>query len=270
MILEYSFFQHALAGGLLAAVLCAMIGTYMVTRRLVIAGGGMAHASLGGVGAAAFFGASPLLGAALAAVATGFGIKWLGRNRKVREDSAVAMLWTLGMATGIIFAYLTPGFMTDLPAYLFGDILAVSLTDLYRLGALTFITLAAFVIAGRAVEAVACDADFARTRGLPVAAVENVMMVLTALTIVACLHIVGIIMVISLLSVPQMTAALFARTFTKMISLSALFGFIGCVGGLTLSYVADVPGGASIIVVSIAFYLACRAIKALQIKFSDK
>lgn len=263
MILTYTFFQNALIGSLLASVLCAVVGTYVVTRRLVIAGGGMAHASLGGVGIGAYFGFSPLAGAAAFAVASGLGIHWLSRKRAVREDSAVALLWTLGMAVGILFAYLAPGFMADLPAYLFGDILSVGRTDLWLLGGLTAAALLFHFSLRSTIVSVACDRDFARTQGLPVRWVEGAMTVLTALAIVGCLHIAGIVMVISLLSVPQLTASLFVRTYGAMAALSAAVGYAGCLGGLWLSYAADVPGGASIILVHITIYAVCRAIKAL-------
>lgn len=263
MLLDYTFFQNALLGALLASVLCAIVGTYVVTRRMVIAGGGMAHASLGGVGMAAYWGFPPLLGAAVFAVLSGFGIKWLSSKRTVREDSAIAMLWTFGMALGIMFAYLTPGFMTDLPSYLFGDILSISHTDIVMLGILTFMAVLLYVLLRRSVISVACDRDFARTQGLPVGAIEGGMTLLMALAIVGCLHMVGIVMVISLLSVPQMTAALFASTYQRMVWLSAVFAYVGCVGGLLLSYYADVPGGASIILTSIGIYAVCRIIKSV-------
>lgn len=263
MILSYSFFQNALIGSFLASILCAIIGTYMVTRRMVIAGGGMAHASLGGVGMGAFFGFSPLLGAATFAVLSGFGIKWLSGKRTIREDSAIAMLWTFGMALGILFAYLTPGFMTDLPSYLFGDILSISHTDIAVLSALTLVAATIYIALYRPIISIACDSSFARTQGLPVHTIEAVLTVLTALTIVGCLHMVGIVMVISLLSVPQMTAALFARTYNRIVWLSAFLAYISCLGGLALSYYADVPGGASIILVSITIYLLARAIKSV-------
>ena len=260
-ILTYPFFQHALLGALLASLLCAIVGTYVVTRRLVIAGGGMAHASLGGVGLGAYFGFPPLWGATLFALGSGLCIRWLSGKRTVREDAAIAMLWTFGMALGILFAYLTPGFMTDLPSYLFGNILSISTTDLLLLGSLTLVTFLFYVLCQRAIICIACDRDFARTQGLPVTLIESILTLLTALTIVGCLHLVGIVMVISLLSVPQMTAALFVHTFQRQVLLSALFAYIGCVGGLFLSYWADVPGGASIILVSITLYALCRTIR---------
>ncbi len=263
MPITFTFFQNALLGALLASLLCAIVGTYVVTRRMVIAGGGMAHASLGGVGMGAYFGFSPLIGAAAFAVASGFGIKWLSGKRTVREDSAIAMLWTFGMAVGILFAYLAPGFMTDLPAYLFGNILSISTADLCVLGVLTLVAVGLQLTLKHTIMSVAADSAFARTQGLPVNFVENLMMVLTALTIVGCLHMVGIVMVVSLLSVPQATASLWAKTYGRMVCLSAVFAYAGCLLGLALSYYADVPGGASIIMASISLYALCRALRRL-------
>lgn len=266
MLLDYLFFQNALLGALLASLLCAMVGTYVVTRRLVIAGGGVAHASLGGVGLGAYFGFSPLLGAAGFALFSGFAIEALS-HRSVREDSAIAMLWTLGMSVGILAAYLTPGFMTDLPLYLFGDILGITRTDLFLTGALTLLTGLIFASLLPAIVAVAYDRDFARTQGLPVRWIEIGMTALTALTIVACLRLVGIVMVVSLLSVPQATAQLFVRTFRSIIFVSFVAALAACLGGLWLSYVLNVPCGAAIILLSIGGYFFCRAIKSLWTRF---
>ena len=206
-ILSYTFFQYALLGALLSSLLCACVGSYVVTRRLVIAGGGMAHASLGGVG----------MGAAAFALVGGLGIDWLSRRRDVRSDSAVAMIWTLGMSIGILFAYLAPGFMTDLPTYLFGDILSISRSDLQLMGLLTAFTLLFFFVFERIIVTVAYDPDFARTQGLPVRAFETALTLIMALTIVGCLRMVGIILVVSLLSIPQLTAGLFVRSFRNMV-----------------------------------------------------
>lgn len=266
-MLHYTFFQHALIGSLLCCIICAMIGTYIVTRRMVIAGGGMAHAALGGVGIGAYFGFSPLWGAAAFALLSGLGIEALTR-RRVREDSAIAMIWTLGMSVGILFAYLTPGFMTDLPAYLFGDVLAVSRNDLVYLSLLAVVTGVFFAVFMRLIIAVAYDRDFAQTRHLPVRLIEVTLTALTALAIVGCLHTVGIVLVISLLSVPQMTAALFVRTFRGIIWLSAVFGYVGCLCGLWLSAFIGVPSGAAIILSAITLYFVCRAIKTLCLRFN--
>ena len=171
------------------------------------------------------------------------------------------------MSVGILFAYLTPGFMTDLPAYLFGDVLAVSRDDLVYLSLLAVVTGLFFACFMRVIIAVAYDRDFAQTRHLPVRFVEIVLTALTALAIVGCLHTVGIVLVISLLSVPQMTASLFARTFRGIILLSAVFGYAGCLCGLWLSALIGVPSGAAIILSAITLYFLCRAIKALCLRF---
>lgn len=267
-ILSYTFFQHALTGAVLASILCAIVGSYVVTRRLVIASGGMAHASLGGVGMGAFFGFSPLMGAVLFALLSGLGIDWLSRRREVREDSVVAMIWTLGMSLGILFAYLTPAFMTDLPSFLFGDILSITRLDLYLMAALTLFALIFYALLERSIITVAYDRDFATTQGLPVRTLEVVLMLLTALTIVGCLRMVGIVMVISLLSVPQLTAGLFTHTFRGLVLASMVIGLFDCLLGLALSYWLNVPSGSAIIVVSVCVFFCAKAIKSLGLRFS--
>ena len=171
------------------------------------------------------------------------------------------------MSVGILFAYLTPGFMTDLPAYLFGDVLAVTPADILITGILAAVCGVLYALCLPVLVLVAYDAEFARTRRIPVRAVETVMTVLTALTIVACLRTVGIVLVISLLTVPQVTAALFVRTFGRMVVLSAVLAYAACVAGLCLSFIFGIPSGATIILVSILLYLVCRTIKTLQSRF---
>lgn len=260
-VFSYPFFQHALLGALLTSALCAIIGSYVVTRRLVIAGGGMAHASLGGVGIGAYWGFSPVLGAAIFAVISGLGIHFLGRNSQEREDSLVAMIWTLGMAIGILFAFLAPGFMTDLSAFLFGNILTITRRDLYVISLLLLVVLVLFVLCQRQIITLIYDREFAQTQGIPVAQYEVLLTILTALTIVGSLRMVGIVMVVALLSVPQLTASLFVRSFSAMVGLSFVLALLGNVSGLLLSYQFNVPSGATVIVVSVLFYLVARIIK---------
>ena len=260
-LLQYTFFQHALWGALLSSILCGMIGTYVVTRRLVFVSGGIAHASLGGVGMGAYMGFSPVLGAAAFAILSAFGIRRLSSGGEVREDSAIGMLWTLGMSIGILFASLSPGFMPDLPSFLFGNILYVGTTDLWVQGALLLVVGAFFAMFMRSIVAVAFDVDFAMTQGIRVERIETAMLVLSALTIVSCLHMMGIVLVISLLSVPQATAGYLTHHFGRLMLYSAAFALLDCVGGLFLSAWLNVPSGASIIVVSVAVYFAVRTIK---------
>ena len=253
-LLQYTFFQHALLGSLLASIACGIIGTYIVTRRLVFISGGITHASFGGIGLGLFAGISPILSAAVFSVLSAFGVEWLSRRKDMREDSAIAVFWTLGMALGIMFSFLSPGFAPDLSAYLFGNILTINQIDLWMLGILALILTGFFYLFIRPIVYIAFDREFARSQEI----FEYVLMMFIALTIVACLRMVGIVLAISLLTIPQMTANLFTYSFKKIIWLSIGIGFLGCLGGLFISYHWKVPSGASIIFFSILIYAVCK------------
>ncbi|MEE0574788.1 MAG: metal ABC transporter permease [Paraprevotella clara] len=259
-ILSYTFFQNALLGSLLASILCGLIGTYIVARRLVFISGGITHASFGGIGIGVYLGFSPILSAAVFSVLSACGIQWFSHRRDMREDSAIAIFWTLGMSIGIICSFLAPGFTPELSSYLFGNILTVTPSDLYLLGTLALIAIVAFTCFLRPLVSMAFDAEFARSQRLPVIKVEYLMMAFIALTIVACLRMVGIVLVISLLTIPQVTANIFTHSFKRMALLSIVTGYSGCLGGLYLSYHYNIPSGASIIFVSILIYLVCKGI----------
>ncbi len=269
-LLQYTFFQHALLGSLLASIICGLVGTYIVARRLVFISGGLTHASFGGIGLGLYLGVPPLLTAAVFAVLSAFGVEWLAGRKDMREDSAIAVFWALGMAVGVIFTFLSPGFAPDLSAYLFGNILTITRGDLVLPAVLAVVLGAFFALCLRAIVSVAFDREFARSQGLPVQALEYVLMMFTALTIVACLRMVGIVLVISLLTIPQMTANLFTQRFRGIIGLSILIGFVSCLGGLYASFRWDVPSGACIIFVSIVIYAVCKGAKVLQEGFGRR
>jgi zinc transport system permease protein len=269
-ILQYTFFQNAIIGSILASIICGFIGTYIVTRRLVLISGGITHASFGGIGLGVFFGISPILSAMVFAVASACGVQWLSHRSDMREDSAIAVFWTFGMSVGILCCFMTPGFMTDLSSYLFGNILVIGTSDLWLLAILTIIVCFLFTIWMRPIVSIAFDSEFARSQHLPVSVVEYLMMALIAMTIVSTLRMVGVVMAISLLSIPQMTANLFTYNFKHMIGLSILFGCIDCISGLAASYWLNVPSGASIIFISIMIYAVLKAIKSIVFKFNNR
>lgn len=261
-LLHYTFFQHALLGSFLASIACGIIGTYIVTRRLVFISGGITHASFGGVGLGLFTGVSPILSAAVFSVLSAFGVEWLSKRKDMREDSAIAVFWTFGMAVGIIFSFLSPGFAPDLSAYLFGNILTINRADLWMLGILSVVLALFFSLFIRPIVCIAFDREFARSQKIPVERFEYLLMMLIALTIVSCLRMVGIVLAISLLTIPQMTANLFTYSFKKIIWLSIAIGFLSCLGGLFISYHWKVPSGASIIFFSILIYAGCKTGKS--------
>lgn len=259
-LLSYSFFQNALLGSILASITCGIIGTYVVIRRLVFISGGITHASLGGLGIGFYFGINPILSAMLFSIFSAFGIEWLSSRQGVREDSAIGTIWSLGMAIGIIFIYLKPGFAPNLNDYLFGNILTVTTTDIYLQLILAIVLTLVFLLFRRQILFAAFDPDFAKTRNLPVNLIKYVMMMFIAITIVLSIRLVGIVLLMSILTVPQMTANLFTSNFVKMIFLSILFGFVGCLIGLFLSVVLNVPSGVFIIFSQIIIFLICRVV----------
>lgn len=267
MILEYSFVQNALLGSLLASIACGLVGTYIVARRLVLISGGITHASFGGIGLGVYFGVNPILAGMAFAVVSACGVQWMSARGRIREDSAIAVFWTFGMSLGIIFSFMTPGFVADLSSYLFGSILAIGPGDLWVLGIVAAAVVATFALLMRTIVCTAFDPVFARSLRLPVPAIEYIMMALTAMTIVATLRLVGIVLAISLLTMPQLTAGIFTYSFPRMATLSILFGMAYCAGGLAVSYWLNVPSGASIIFVSIIIYAALKTIKTAAAKF---
>ena len=262
-ILQYAFFQNALAGSLLASIVCGFIGTYIVTRRLVFISGGITHASFGGIGLGVFSGINPVISAMVFSVLSACGVQWLSQRGDVREDSAIAVFWTFGMSVGIICCFLTPGFMPDLPSFLFGSILTIGKADLWLLAGLSIVVTAIFTLFYRSILSVSFDNCFARSQHLPVTFIEYMMMALIAMTIVSTLRMVGIVLAISLLTIPQMTANLFTYSFKRMIGLSIVIGWADCLSGLAISYALNVPSGASIIFVSIILYALFKIAKTL-------
>ena len=256
-LLEYIFFKNALIGTLLACITCGVIGTYIITRRLLFISGGITHSSFGGVGLGMYFSFNPTLGAFIFAIASALGIQILGRREEIREDSAIAMLWVLGMTIGVIFCFMSPGYSAELSTYLFGNVFTITDNDLIILAVICSIQIIFTIAMYRTIVAIAFDKVFARSRHLPTNVIESIMMVFIAFTIVACLRIIGVILVISMLTIPQMTAMTFTNNYRKIILLSVFLGYIASVGGLLLSFVLDIPGGAAVILCSITLYTLC-------------
>jgi zinc transport system permease protein len=265
-LLQYSFFQHALWGSLLTAIACGLVGTYIVSRRLVFISGGITHASFGGLGLGFYLGMNPILMALVFSVLSAFGVEWISRSQDIREDSAIAGVWSLGMALGVIFIFLTPGYAPNLSAYLFGNILTISTTDLWGMGFLTLLLVALFGLFLREILYVAFDRNFALTQGMPVRLIEYAMMFCIAVTIVLAIRLVGIMLLMSLLTLPQITINLLTSDFKKIMLGSIALGFLGCIVGLFLSYYLNVPSGAFIILVLVLSFLIVKAIKAFQMR----
>lgn len=262
-LLEYGFIQNAFAAALLMSITCGIIGTYIVSRRMVFISGGITHASFGGVGIGYFLGFPPLAGAAVFAVLAALTTENLTRKKVLRNDSIIAIMWSLGMALGIIFVYLTPGYAPNLMSFLFGSIITVTSTDLWFMFSLTVTVLLFFIILFRPILYISFDEQFARTRGIPVMLMNYLLIVLVALTIVLSIRIAGIILVLSILTIPQNIANIFTNRFGVIMVASVILGFVASMIGLAVSYYLDIPSGATIIFSLVIMYLAARVVKVL-------
>ena len=260
-LFTYGFFQNAFLAAILMSVTCGIIGTYVVSRRMVFISGGITHASFGGVGIGYFLGFPPLAGAAVFAVVAALTTENLTRRKVLRNDSIIAIMWSLGMALGIIFVYLTPGYAPNLMSYLFGSIITVTTTDLWLMFSLAALVSGFFAIFFRPILYVSFDEQFAKTRGIPVMLMNYVLIVLVALTVVMSIRIAGIILVLSILTIPQNIANLFTNRFGKILLWSIVLGFLASFLGLVLSYYLDIPSGATIIFTLVVIYLAARIVK---------
>ncbi|KHF25195.1 metal ABC transporter permease [Solemya velum gill symbiont] len=254
-LFQYDFLQRALIAGVLAAIGCGLVGTYVVVRRISFVAGGIAHAVLGGMGAALFFGYAPYGGAIVAALIAAVIIGGVSLVWKEREDTVIGALWAIGMAVGILFISATPGYQLDLFSYLFGNILMVSGEHLQLMIVLDVFLVLMVVLFHNQFNAVIFDEEFARLRGLPVTLVYLLLLAMVALTVVLLIQVVGLILVIALLTLPAAVAGHYTKTLSAMMLLAVLIGFLVTSSGMAVSYAYDLPSGATMILVAAIIYL---------------
>lgn len=265
-ILSYNFFQNALLGVLTVSIAAAIIGTYIVTRRMVFIAGGVTHACFGGLGLGYFLGVSPILMAGVFAVASSLGVEWLSTRHRVREDSAIGVVWALGMAIGTLFIFLTPGYVPELNSFLFGNILTITSGDLAVFALFLVILVLFFAVFYRLIIACSFDRDFARTQGLPVATINCIMTVLVAVCIVLTIRLIGIMLLLTLFTMPQMIAETHTRRFLPMMLMSVAWSAVCSVLGLLFSYYLNVPASSTIVLTLILAYAAIRVVRAVDNK----
>lgn len=268
---QQSFLQTAVYAGLLSSLACGIMGTFVVVKRIGYLAGGIAHSVLAGMGAALFFGFSPLLGALIAALVAAILIGLIRLYWQTREDTLIGAIWALGMAIGVLFISNTPGYTTDLMSYLFGNILMVSQQNLWIMVALDLALLLTMLVFFRPLLAVAFDEEFASLRGLSVSFFYLLLLVLVSITVVLLIQVVGLILVIALLTIPAAIAGQFVYTLGRMMLLASVFGAVFTVAGLGVSYQLDQPSGAVIIMVAgIAYIIATLTSRQLKQRHSHK
>jgi len=248
--LEFEFMQHALLAGILVSFASGIIGSLIVVNRMVFLAGGIAHTSYGGIGLAVYFGFPIFLGASIFAVLSAILIATLTLKKRDRMDTFIGLIWAVGMAIGVIFVDLSSGYNVDLMSYLFGSILAVTREDLYFMA--TLLTLIVFIVVFwyRDILAVSYDSEYAMLRGVNVRFFYTLILIISALTVVIAIKVVGLILVIAMLTIPVYIAEKLSNTLFVMMFVSGLIATIFTLVGIWVSYTYDLTSGASIIMVS--------------------
>lgn len=259
-IFSYRFLGNAALAAVLSGIACGIVGTYIVSRRLVFMSGGITHASFGGIGIAYYLGSNPLIGALIFAVCSAVGIEVFSRKGKISEDAATGVLWSLGMSVGIIFVFLTPGYAPNLMSFLFGNILLVDSTNLLWICVLDIVLILLFSLCYRAIIYTAFDREFAASQKLPVNMISHLMMILIAVTIVLNIKTMGIVLLMSLLTMPVVIAGSLTRNYKRLMVGSSIGGALATLIGLYISYESNIPSGAAAIAVLAVTYGAIKAV----------
>lgn len=247
-IFEYQYLTNAVIACILSGITCGIVGTYIVARRMVSLCGGITHASFGGLGIAIYAGINPIWGALTFAVLSALGIEYAGNKTKIREDSAIGVMWGIGMAIGALFMSLKPGYTSgDLSSFLFGNIISVTTEDIIALAALTIVLFIGAALYLKPIMYMAFDRDFARSAGVNTTLVGYILSVITAVTIVLSIRVMGIILLISLMTLPVVIANSVTKSYGKITILASIIAAIGALAGVVISYYLEVPSGPAII-----------------------
>jgi zinc transport system permease protein len=250
--LQYEFVRNAIIASLLASIACGIIGTYVVVKKIVSMSGGIAHASFGGIGLGYFLGISPILGALFFSLVSALSMGLVTGKTRIPEDTAIGILWAIGMSLGIIFIGLTPGYAPDLMSYLFGNILLVPSNDLILMIILDIIILATVLALYKEFLALSFDEEFSVIVGIPAGVLNILLLCIVALTVVVLIRVVGMILVIALLTFPAAMARQFTYDLKKMMAMAVFFSTIFTVCGLWISFELNLASGATIILVGAA------------------
>lgn len=253
--LHFQFFQNALLVAVFASLAAGLIGAYIVIKRMSLISGSIAHTAFGGLGISYFLNTNPLLGGVVFSLLAAASIALLRKHAKSRIDTLLSFLWATGMAIGLVFMFLTPGYSTDLFTYLFGNILLVSRADLVMILILDIIILATVSLMYNAFLAVTFDEEYAETRNMPVTLVNMILFGLIALTIMATIRLVGIVLMIALLTLPAATAQMLHKTVKKIMMSATIITLFASIAGLFVSYYLNFATGPIIVLILSTIYL---------------
>jgi len=260
-IFQYEFMRNAVIAAVLVNIACGIVGTYVVIKKIVFISGGISHAAFGGIGLGYFLGIPPIVAAIPFSLISAITIGLISKRSKLSEDAAIGIIWAVGMASGIIFINLTPGYAPDLFRYLFGNILTIPVSDLYIMFAMDLIIILIVALFFKEFYAISFDEEFSTVTGIPNRILYLVILCMVALSVVVLIRIVGIILVIALLTIPSSICRQFTYNMKKLIISSIVTGIILTITGLWISYLLDLASGATIILLLALVFLLSFFIK---------
>ncbi len=253
-IFQYEFMQNAILASVLASIACGIIGTYIVIKRLVFLSGGISHSAYGGIGLGYLLSFNPIYGAVFSSLLGAVFVSVMRKNKLENEDTLIGIIWAFGMALGVLFIGLSPGYAPDLMSYLFGNILTVSINELILMGIADLIIMVVVAIFFKQFQAITFDEEYSKTIGLNVDFYYLLLFVLIALTLVLLIKLVGIILVVALLTIPAAISKMLAKSLKSMMVYSIIFGLVFTIFGLLISYYLNLPSGSAIIILSVIGY----------------
>lgn len=262
-IFEYDFLTNAFIASILSGITCGIVGSYIVTRRIVFLSSGITHASFGGLGIALYAGIDPLVGALSFASISSLGIEFASRRGGIREDSVVGIIWSMGMAIGALFMSLRPGYATDLTSYLFGNILLVTPQNIFWLAILTVMLIICSALWLRRLMYITFDEEYAKSQGVNTSLVAYIMAVIVAIAIVLSIKVMGIILLLSLITIPTVIANAITKDYKRITPLAAIIAVMGNIAGFVLSYEYDIPTGSCIIFILVVLLVVVKLLKRL-------
>jgi zinc transport system permease protein len=246
-LLHYEFMRNALCAAILVSIACGIVGAFIVIKKIVFISGGITHAAFGGIGLGYLLNINPVLTAIPFSLLSALAIGILNKKTHISEDSAIGILWSVGMALGVLFISLSPGYAPDLFGYLFGSILTVPLVDIIIMFILDLIIITTVSLLYKELHALSFDEEFSMIVGVPTQTLYLILLCLVALSIIVLIRVVGVILIIALLTIPATIAKQFTTKLRKLIALSTLIAVVLTIIGLWLSYVFNLPSGATIV-----------------------
>ena len=260
-ILQYEFMRNALIAAVLVNIACGIVGTYVVIKKIVFLSGGISHAAFGGIGLGYLLGVNPIVTAVPFSLLSALAIGFMSKRSKLSEDTAIGIIWSAGMALGIIFINFTPGYAPDLFSYLFGNILTIPVSDLYIMVILDLTIILIVALFFKEFFSISFDEEFSTVVGIPTRVLYMVILCMVALSVVILIRVVGIILVIALLTIPSSICRQFTYSIKKLMFGSIIVGIISTMAGLLISYLLNLASGATIIIFLVLLFLVSFLVK---------